>query len=86
MKTFTLTLALVGAVGLIAGCGGGSADDAAPPAEETEGGSALTRPITKAQEVAADLSNKADEANAAMDAVAAATESRTVTLAIVGMT
>jgi len=79
MKKFTLTLALAGVAGLIAGCGGGSADESGTTPEKPADDSALTAPIKKAEDVAGDLANKADETNAAM------TEERTVMLNIAGM-
>ncbi len=96
MKKFTLAVAFACTAGLLAGCGGGSDDDAGTAPEATEEGSVLTQPIKKAENLAAELGKKADEADAAMgaaargnaamgDAAAAATESRTVTLAIEGM-
>jgi len=94
MKKFTLAVAFACTAGLLAGCGGGSDDDAGAAPDATEEGAAetqstLTKPIEKAESIAAEVGAKADEAEAAMgvagDAVASATESRTVTLAIDGM-
>ena len=76
MKKLTLAVALLGAAGLLAACGGeGSGSEAAP-----EDGNALTDPMKKVEGVAGDLEKKADEANDAMAA------ERTVKLSVSGMT
>ena len=72
MKKFKLALALAGAVGLVAACGGGS-DDAAETAPDESGSNAVTAPIEKATDAVADLEN-------------AASTSQTLTFSVDGMT
>jgi hypothetical protein len=59
MKKIKLALALAGAVGLVAACGGGSGEEAGTPPEET-GSNAVMAPIENAEAAVADVEKAAE--------------------------
>ena len=72
MNKITLALALAGAVGLVAACGGGSGEESGTAPAES-GSNAVTAPIESAEAAAGNME-------------AAASETHTLTFAVDGMT